>query len=208
MSKRIEYLTEQQLIRAEPGEKPRKLFDGGGLYVHVLPTGLKIWRMKFHDDAGKEKTLTLGRYPEVSMELASYRRSVAREMLKGGQDPRTKFDRAHIRSPARVGGRRLLPASIDKRKLDLHAGHIGMESVDRIGAFVFPAAYRLSAEGDPRRDMLALLEKIQRERRAEVVELLYDICAEVVRSCVDSGIDESALIDVMNDARVKHRRFA
>ena len=47
MAKLIAPLTEKQVAQAEPRSKPRKLFDGLGLYLNVMPTGTKVWRMKF-----------------------------------------------------------------------------------------------------------------------------------------------------------------
>jgi len=85
MSKHIEKLTEEQVMRAFAEDKPRKRFDGAGLYVILFPSGLKSWRMKYRDERGKEMTLTFGRYPEVSLVLARYRCSIARQMLNEGR---------------------------------------------------------------------------------------------------------------------------
>jgi len=111
MPKRIALLTEQQVSQAEPQSKSRKLFDGLGLYLEVMPTGTKVWRMKFRQSNQKEERLTFVHYSEVSLELARSRRSVARKMLDEGQDPRTEFNAAHMRPPKRFRRRRysLLP---------------------------------------------------------------------------------------------------
>ena len=47
-------LTNVQIQKAAPGEKPIRLFDGGGLYLEISPTGGKLWRFKYRFD-GKEK---------------------------------------------------------------------------------------------------------------------------------------------------------
>jgi hypothetical protein len=207
MPKRIDKLTDQKIMEAVPREKPRKLFDGAGLYVMLLPSGLMSWRMKYRDQRDKEMTLTLGHYPDVSLELARDRSSAAREMLKAGMDPRKKFDRAHLRPPIRITSRRLLPVSIDKKKLGFQVGEMGRKSLDSLAALVFPTVQRLSADGSGQSKILALLEKAQSERGKEVAELLYDICAEVIRNCLDAEIDERVLIAGMTDARVKRRRM-
>jgi len=59
-------LTDINIKKAKPGEKARKMFDGGGLYIQIEPTGGKLWRYKYRFD-GKEKKLTLGKYPDVSL---------------------------------------------------------------------------------------------------------------------------------------------
>ena len=65
--------------------KRTKLSDGGGLYLDIQPSG-RYWRMKYRFD-GKEKTLALGVYPEVSLKLARERRTKAREQIADGIDP-------------------------------------------------------------------------------------------------------------------------
>ena len=66
--------------------KPYKVGAGGGLYLLVTPSGAKYWRLKYHFD-GKEKLLSLGVYPDVSLTKARERRKEAREMLAVGIDP-------------------------------------------------------------------------------------------------------------------------
>ena len=56
--------------QAKPKDKPYKLADGGGLYVHVKSTG-KYWRYKYRF-ANKEKLLALGLYPETSLAVNRY----------------------------------------------------------------------------------------------------------------------------------------
>ena len=59
--------------------------DGQGMYLHVKEAG-KYWRMSYRF-AGKQKTLALGVYPEVSLAKARARRAKAREVLADGIDP-------------------------------------------------------------------------------------------------------------------------
>lgn len=71
---------------AKPEEKPYKMGDSGGLYLSVQPNGSKLWRMKYRF-MGKEKTLSIGPYPEVSLSEAREARDKARKLLKTHQDP-------------------------------------------------------------------------------------------------------------------------
>jgi hypothetical protein len=59
-------LTDTAIRSAKPDVKPKRLFDGGGLYLEVSPTGSKLWRFKYRI-AKREKRLALGIYPEVSL---------------------------------------------------------------------------------------------------------------------------------------------
>lgn len=79
-------LTDTQIRQTKPVDKPLRLFDGGGLYLEVAPSGGKWWRLKFRV-GGKEKRLSLGVYPEVGLKEARARREEARAMLAAGIDP-------------------------------------------------------------------------------------------------------------------------
>jgi hypothetical protein len=79
-------LTDTAIKAAKPKEKPYKLGDSLGLFLAIQPTGAKWWRLKYRH-AGKEKLLSLGVYPEVSLKKARERRDDARKKLSNGIDP-------------------------------------------------------------------------------------------------------------------------
>ncbi len=79
-------LTIVTVRNAKPKEKPYRLFDGGGMYLEVAPNGGKWWRFKYRF-GGKEKRLSLGVYPEVSLKEARESRDKAREYLRNNIDP-------------------------------------------------------------------------------------------------------------------------
>ena len=71
---------------AKPKEKPYKLSDGKGLYLHIATSGKRTWRYRFKL-AGKESTVVLGEYPAMSLEESRIERIKAREMVKAGKNP-------------------------------------------------------------------------------------------------------------------------
>jgi phenylalanyl-tRNA synthetase alpha chain len=79
-------LTDTTVLNAKPKEKPYKLGDSGGLFVIVRPNGAKWWRLKYHF-GGKEKLLSLGVYPDVSLQEARRRRDEYRQLLANGVNP-------------------------------------------------------------------------------------------------------------------------
>ncbi|MFM2347807.1 MAG: hypothetical protein RL654_2560 [Pseudomonadota bacterium] len=79
-------LTDLAIRKAAPGDRPRKVADGGGLYLEIRPTGAKWWRLKYRH-GGKEKRISLGVYPDVSLAMARARREEARALLAQGVDP-------------------------------------------------------------------------------------------------------------------------
>lgn len=79
-------LTVLAIKAAKPREKNWKLPDEKGLYLLVTSSGSKLWQFKFRY-AGKEKKLSFGPWPEVSLPDARARRDEARDLLLDGQDP-------------------------------------------------------------------------------------------------------------------------
>jgi integrase len=79
-------LTNTEIRNAKPSEKPIKLFDGGGLFLLIAPAGGKWWRLKYRF-GGKEKLLSFGTYPEVSLSEAREKRDQARKLLAADVDP-------------------------------------------------------------------------------------------------------------------------
>jgi hypothetical protein len=86
MARKATPLTDAVIRNAKPMERPRKLFDGSGLYLEITPSGGKLWRFKYQF-AGKEKLLALGRWPETSLSAARRKREEARDLLARGIDP-------------------------------------------------------------------------------------------------------------------------
>lgn len=79
-------LTVKQIEAAKPQEKAYRLADSGGLFLFVPLTGKKVWRMRYRFD-GKEKTLVIGPYPEISLTEARAKQSDAKMKLLAGIDP-------------------------------------------------------------------------------------------------------------------------
>jgi len=79
-------LTDTAIRKAKPADKTQRLFDGGGLYLELSPTGGKWWRLKYRF-GGKEKRLSLGTYPDTGLADARDKRDAARKLLAAGVDP-------------------------------------------------------------------------------------------------------------------------
>ncbi|CAN5443215.1 hypothetical protein BH10PSE12_BH10PSE12_23550 [soil metagenome] len=79
-------LNDMAIRKAKPREKPYKLADGGGLHLHIQPSGGKLWRQKYRIN-GTERKLSIGTYPDISLSEARKRRDAAREQLFIGKDP-------------------------------------------------------------------------------------------------------------------------
>jgi hypothetical protein len=88
-------LTDFAIRNVKPSEKAQKLADGGNLYLLVTPAGGKLWRVNYRF-LGKQKTLSLGTYPEVSLAMARERLAETKKLLASGRDPAVQAKLAKI----------------------------------------------------------------------------------------------------------------
>ena len=79
-------LTDKAIRAQKPGPKPRKVADGGGLFLLVNPDGSKWWRFKYRFE-GREKMISVGVYPDTGLALARDKRDEARRLLAAGINP-------------------------------------------------------------------------------------------------------------------------
>jgi integrase len=79
-------LTDTEIKKAKAREKAYSLNDSGGLYLWITPAGGKLWRWAYRFDR-KEKLMSLGKYPDVSLAQARERHAEARKLLATGVDP-------------------------------------------------------------------------------------------------------------------------
>lgn len=79
-------LTDLKVQSIKAADRPLKITDGDGLYLHISPSGTKTWRFDYRFDS-KRYTLTIGKYPLVSLAEARIKRSEAKKLLLDGHDP-------------------------------------------------------------------------------------------------------------------------
>lgn len=84
-------LRDAQIRSLDRPLKPYKLSDGGGLYLHVTPSGM-YWRYRYRY-GGKDKVLAIGVYPKVSLKEARLAHMSAKTALAEGIDPNDKKKR-------------------------------------------------------------------------------------------------------------------
>ncbi|QLZ42277.1 tyrosine-type recombinase/integrase [Citrobacter sp. RHBSTW-00127] len=79
-------LTIKQIDAAKSKDKPYRLLDSNGLYLYVPVTGKKVWQLRYKLD-GKEKVLTVGKYPLMSLQEARDKAWLAKKDVSVGVDP-------------------------------------------------------------------------------------------------------------------------
>lgn len=79
-------LTDSKLRSLKPGAKPYSIADGGGLFVEVLPTGKRVWRLRYRLH-GRQEKVTLGEYPAYTLAAAREWRERCRQQVALGESP-------------------------------------------------------------------------------------------------------------------------
>jgi integrase len=176
-------LTDTAVRNARPGDRPRKLFDGDGLYLFVSPTGHRAWRFKYYID-GKEKHLHFGRYPEISLKAARERRLEARRALEMGKDPgaikraegaaRSETFEALATEWLEVQRHKLTAKTFENKR-------------ERLSAFVFPYLGKRPIADVRALDMLEVLKRIEERGRHETAHRVRSECGNVFRYAVVTG---------------------
>jgi integrase len=79
-------LTDRRCKTEAAGDKPKKLFDGGGLHLFISTAGSKTWRLAYRID-GRPQTMSFGAYPAISLAAARAKRDEIKAVLAEGGDP-------------------------------------------------------------------------------------------------------------------------
>lgn len=155
-------LTDTQIRNARYNSEGtgNRLADGGRMYLQLDRSGAKYWRMNYRF-AGKDKTLALGVYPDVSLAVARKKRDEAREQLANGVDPSEakKAGKRAVRLAAANSFEVVAHGWMDERKTYVEIGQYE-KTLARFNADVFPwLGKRPIAEVDAP-EILAVLKRI------------------------------------------------
>jgi integrase len=181
-------LTDTAVRNAKPKEKPYKLGDSGGLYVIVRPNRAKWWRLKFRF-GGKEKLLSFGVYPEVSLQEARRRRDEARELLANGVNPshHRKVEHAVTGNGSPEETFEAVAGEWFPKQLPgWSEGHARTVRY-RLSKFVYPAIGKRSMKSVTAQDLLALLKPVEEAEKYETARRVLNVCQQVCVYAIATG---------------------
>ena len=179
-------LTDTAVRNAKPGAKAIKLFDGGGLYLEVAPAGGKWWRLKYRL-GGKEKRISLGVYPDVSLKDARERRDAARKLIANGIDPSQarKEEKAEIAADA-MTFEKVTREWFAKFKENWTPGHAD-RTLRRFEMDVFPWIGARPIRDILAPELLTTIRRIEARGAIETAHRTLQNCGQVFRYAVASG---------------------
>jgi integrase len=203
-------LTDQQIKALKPDpNKTQKHFDGGGLYIEVPPNGNKRWRLKYRF-AGKEKLLSFGLYPRITLKEARQLKEDAKRKLANNVDPSAQ--KQAERKAATCAGTNtfefvaleLLTVREGTQWSHDHAKTILL----RLRKDAFPALGQKSIGDITARDILDLLRRIEVRGALETAHRVLTIIGQVFDYAIvterTASNPTNALRQALRPAKAKH----
>ncbi|MFZ6848463.1 tyrosine-type recombinase/integrase [Undibacterium sp. RuRC25W] len=171
--------------------------DGHGLFLLVKGAG-KYWRLSYRY-LGKQKTLALGVYPEVSLAKARQRRERAREQLADGVDPgEAKKSEKHAQLIDATNTFEAVALSWLSKTATSRAETTQEKVTNWLNKDVFPFVGKSAISSLKPRDILFLLQKIEARGAIDSAHRIKQVCGQVMRFAVAAGLAER---DITADLR-------
>ena len=186
MPKRIKPLSEVKVRTIKPKEKDFKLFDGGGLFLLITQSGGKLWHFKYRFD-NKEKKLTLGVYPEVSLLDARRRRDDARRLLANNVDPgavRKAQKQTNIQETETF---EVIAREWHTRFISTWTKGHAETIMSRLERDLFPWIDKRPIATIKAPELLAVLRRVESRGALESAHRIRTICGQVFRYAVATG---------------------
>lgn len=180
-------LTDIKVKTAKPMDKAYKLTDGGGMYLLVKPNGSKYWRLKYRF-VGKEKMLSIGVYPDVSLADARQKRDDARKILAAGGDPGEvkKADKL-AQKLSTENTFEAIAREWHKQKADRWSLRYRDEIIDTFEKDIFPYLGRRPIAEIKPMELLETLRRLEKRGALEKMRKVRQRCGEVFRYAIVTG---------------------
>lgn len=189
MPKIVKPLTDIQVKNAPAKDKPYKLADGGGLYVEVMPTGSKLWRMKFKQANGKEGRLAFGSYPQVTLVEARKKRDLAKEQKASGIDPaQARRIEKRNKEVAATNTFEVIARKWHANKSEVWKENTAKEAINRLQNDVFPLIGKRPITEIDAPILLDVLRQVEKRGAIDMAARLGQLCSQIFRFAIAEGV--------------------
>ena len=186
MPKRITPLSDTKIRAIKPTAKPQKLFDGGGLFLLVTPTGGKLWRLKYRF-GGTEKLLSLGTYPQISLAEIRQKRDQALSILANKIDPSSIKKAQKAADTEETETFEVITREWHSKFSPSWAASHSNKIIRRFELYVFPWLGSRPIKSITAPDLLAVLRRIEAKGTIETAHRTQQNCGQVFRYAVATG---------------------
>lgn len=199
-------LTDAHVRKIKPLEKKKRYADEKGLYLEVTPSGGRFWRLKYRFN-GRESTLTIGSYPEISLAQARRTRDEARIQLYKNIDPNAiKNDRLQQTDESRLFKVLAMEWMEDRKAVIKEATYLRDLSV--FEKDIFPALGNMPIDQIKGKDVLACAKKIEARGAQEMAKRSIPLTGRIFRFAIRKGLIENDptphLHEALKPRKVKH----
>ena len=201
-------LTVTGIDKAKPAEKQYRMPDEKGLVLLVRPNGSKLWQLRYRHD-GKEKTASLGQYPDVSLRIAREKRDAAREQVAAGNDP-VAVKRAAVIAKAVATENNFEAVAREWWAHWKHArtsDHHVDQTLRRLIADVFPAIGTRPIAEIEAPELVAMAKEIEKRGAGELAKRSLQMCSMIFRYAIANGkASRNPAIDIRPSDVLKARK--
>ncbi|HDI9650450.1 TPA: tyrosine-type recombinase/integrase [Escherichia coli] len=204
-------LNARQVDTAKPREKAYKLADGAGLYLEVVPSGSRYWRMKYRFN-GKEKRMAFGVYPAVSLAQARALRDDAKKKLAEGIDPSlAKKEEKLVRDVQLNNTFQAVALEWHGTKVSRWSEGYASDIIEAFNKDIFPYIGQQPVNEIKQLVLLNVLRRIESRGATEKAKKVRQRCSEVFRYAIVTGRAEynpaADLTSAMSGHESKHYPF-
>jgi len=182
MARKATPLTDTKIKKLK---KPGKFYDGGGLYLQVMKSGSKLWRLRYRSPlTGKETTMALGSYPATSLKQARQKREEALHLIEQGNDPIAKKEEAqHTFANAVDGYLTRLKGEVSKSHYKRTASILNKYAMAVLGD--------RAVDSITDKDLIPLLDRVKEAGHYETARKLFSAFRGVFSFAYKKGWTES-----------------
>ncbi|MBN6533020.1 tyrosine-type recombinase/integrase [Acinetobacter pittii] len=199
-------LTDAQVRKIKPIDKKKRYSDEKGLYLEVTPSGGRFWRLKYRFN-GRESTLTIGSYPEVSLAQARRVRDEARIQLYNNIDPNAAKNQRLDQTDKNKLFKVLAMEWMQDRKDAITEGTY-LRDLSVFEKDLFPALGDMPIDQIKGKDVLACAKKIEERGALEMAKRSIPLTGRIFRYAIRKGIIENDptphLQEALKPRKVKH----
>lgn len=204
-------LNARQVDAAKPREKAYKLADGAGLYLEVVPSGSRYWRMKYRFN-GKEKRMAFGVYPAVSLAQARALRDEAKKKLAMGIDPSfAKKEEKLVRDVQLNNTFQAVALEWHGTKVSRWSEGYASDIIEAFNKDIFPYIGQQPVNEIKPLVLLNVLRRMESRGATEKAKKVRQRCSEVFRYAIVTGRAEynpaADLTSAMSGHESKHYPF-
>jgi integrase len=201
-------LTVTGIDKAKPAEKQYRMPDEKGLVLLVRPNGSKLWQLRYRHD-GKEKTASLGQYPDVSLKIAREKRDAAREQVAAGNDP-VAVKRAAVAAKTIANENNFEAVAREWWAHWKHArtsDHHVDQTLRRLVADVFPAIGTRPIAEIEAPELVAMAKEIEKRGAGELAKRSLQMCSMIFRYAIANGkASRNPAVDIRPSDVLKARK--